>query len=75
MDAFALLTGGAHFDRRRYRKDIDAFNPKAGELNDKCPKMTAGPQGASANAFVPCGLLARTGTKHPASRQDCLHLP
>eukprot|EP00198_Chlamydomonas_reinhardtii_P008439 XP_001697776.1 predicted protein [Chlamydomonas reinhardtii] len=29
MDAFALLTGGAHFDRRRYRKDIDAFNPKA----------------------------------------------
>ncbi|KAG2440629.1 hypothetical protein HYH02_010208 [Chlamydomonas schloesseri] len=29
MDAFALLTGGAHFDRRRYKKDIDAFNPKA----------------------------------------------
>ncbi|GLI66727.1 hypothetical protein VaNZ11_010667 [Volvox africanus] len=28
MDAFALLTGGAKFDRRRYRKDIDAFNPK-----------------------------------------------
>ncbi|GLC75527.1 hypothetical protein PLESTF_001653500 [Pleodorina starrii] len=29
MDAFALLTGGANFDRRRYKKDIDAFNPKA----------------------------------------------
>ncbi|EFJ45762.1 hypothetical protein VOLCADRAFT_118300, partial [Volvox carteri f. nagariensis] len=29
MDAFALLTGGAKFDRRRYKKDIDAFNPKA----------------------------------------------
>ncbi|GIM09618.1 hypothetical protein Vretimale_13458, partial [Volvox reticuliferus] len=29
MDAFALLTGGAKFDRRRYKKDIDVFNPKA----------------------------------------------
>ncbi|KAG2482517.1 hypothetical protein HYH03_018562 [Edaphochlamys debaryana] len=29
MDAFALLTGGAKFDRHKYKKDIDAFNPKA----------------------------------------------
>ncbi len=30
MDPFALLTAGAKFDRRRYSKDIQAFNPKAG---------------------------------------------